>query len=378
MPPAQTEELVRGIIESAPDAMIIVDSDGRIGMLNSMTERLFGYTREQLIGQPVECLLPTAMRTRHEMNRERFMSAPSARPMGAGRDLLGQRSDGSCVAVDISLNTLSFAGRTFIVAAVRDVTSRQQHELQLRELNTDLENKVHRRTAQLQAANQDLAAFSYSIAHDLRAPLRATIAFATRVSEDHADDLNTEGKRLLGVVTRSAADMSRMIDDYLRLSGLRQVGLSHERVDMRELAWEAWNTVIFGVDRPPILSIGELPWAWADRSLMRQVWTNILANAVKFSRATNEPLVRIHGNADHRIASYAVEDNGVGFDSAHAAKLFRVFERLHTQSEFEGNGIGLCIVQRVLHRHEGDVSITGAVDAGTRVDFWLPATPRSS
>ena len=193
-----------------------------------------------------------------------------------------------------------------------------------------------------------------------------------RLVEEHGASLPSEGRRLLNVVTGRASQMATMIDDYLRLSGLSHVGLARRRVDMTQLVKSAWSAVTAGVAQPPALFLAELPDVYAAEGLLRQVWINVLSNAVKFSRHSASPEVRISGSEDANVVSYRIQDNGAGFDPAYAGKLFRAFERLHPQSEYEGNGIGLCIVQRIVNRHEGDVTITGEVGRGASVEFWMP------
>jgi light-regulated signal transduction histidine kinase (bacteriophytochrome) len=286
-------------------------------------------------------------------------------------------NDGTSVPIDDTLAPIrDESGRVGgIVIVFRDARERKRHEQELLRLNSELDEQVRRRTAQLEAANNELASFSYSIAHDLRAPLRAVNAFATLLLQEHGKALDAEGQRLLDIVIRNASQMARMIDDYLKLSGLSHVALTRQAINMNTLAREAWAQATHGIERPPELELGELPPAHGDESLIRQVWVNLLANAVKFTRSVEHPKVHVSGSVDGPAARYCVEDNGVGFDPAHASKLFRVFERLHTQQEFEGNGVGLCIVQRILHRHEGDISLEGQLGKGVRVKFWLRRNP---
>jgi light-regulated signal transduction histidine kinase (bacteriophytochrome) len=177
----------------------------------------------------------------------------------------------------------------------------------------------------------------------------------------------------LNLVTSRATQMAAMIDDYLRLSGLSHAGLAYAQVDMTALVRSAWDAVIAGSSNPPALILSELPPAYGDAGLLQQVWVNILSNAAKFTRESQSPTVQISGSEANGIVRYRVEDNGVGFDPAYSTKLFRVFERLHNQSQYEGNGVGLCVVQRILHRHDGDVTIEGRPGRGAVVEFWLPS-----
>lgn len=369
---ASMERWLAATMSSIGDAVIATDAEYRISFMNRTAERLCGYAAREAYGLPAG----EVFKLRCTANGGLWEAIEHAMRERAAVDLEGcllETRDG-CIPIDKTLAPIQDAAGNVsgIVIVFRDATQRKRYEAQLRELNAQLEEKVRRRTAQLEAANAELASFSYSIAHDLRAPLRAINGFAQRVLHDHSHSLDGEGRRLLQVVTSRAAQMSKMIDDYLQLSGLSRMDLQYKALDVTRLAQEAWSDAIAGVARPPLLQLEPLPATRGDERLMRQVWINLLSNAVKFTRTVDEPRVRVSGWEEGRFVHYRVEDNGVGFDPAQAAKLFRMFERLHTQSEFEGSGIGLCTVQRIVHRHEGDVTIEGAPGRGARVDFWLP------
>jgi two-component system, cell cycle sensor histidine kinase and response regulator CckA len=369
---AKMEHWLSATMTSIGDGVIATDKEYHVSFINPVAERLCGWPNGSALGRPVT-----------EVYRIQGAACSALSDMidEAIRDSVAinldqcelQSADGSAVPIDDTLSPIrDERGQVGgIVIVFRDARERKRHEQELLRLNSELDEQVQRRTAQLQAANSELASFSYSIAHDLRAPLRAVNAFASLLVQEHGKALDAEGQRLLDIVIRSASRMARMIDDYLKLSGLSHVELARKTIDMSALAREAWATVTVGVERAPQLELGELPQADGDESLIRQVWINLLTNAVKFTRSVENPRVRVSGSVDEQTARYSIEDNGVGFDPAYAPKLFQVFERLHTQQEFEGNGVGLCIVQRILHRHEGDISLEGRLGSGVRVNFWL-------
>lgn len=373
---AKMEHWLSATMTSIGDGVIATDREYHVSFINPVAERLCGWPNGSALGRPVT-----------EVYRIQGARCTGLEDMieEAIRDSLAinldqcelQAPDGSAVPIDDTLAPIRDEhGRIGgIVIVFRDARERKRHEQELLRLNSELDEQVRRRTAQLQAANNELASFSYSIAHDLRAPLRAVNAFATLLVQEHGKSLDAEGQRLLDIVIRNASRMARMIDDYLKLSGLSHVALTRKTIDMQALAREAWTQVTDGLERRPRLELGELPAAQGDESLIRQVWVNLLANAVKFTRSVEHPRVRVTGSVDEQATRYTIEDNGVGFDPAHASKLFRVFERLHTQQEFEGNGVGLCIVQRILHRHEGDIRLEGRLGEGVRVHFWLRRGP---
>jgi signal transduction histidine kinase len=236
---------------------------------------------------------------------------------------------------------------------------------------TELESRVRSRTAELEAANRELGSFSYSVSHDLRAPLRAVDGYARMLEEDYGERLDAEGRRLLGVVRDSARGMGQLIDDLLEFSRLGRQELAKRHIDMTPLVQEVVNEL--QRDAQATVHIDAVPPANADRALLRQVWLNLIANALKYSSKQDCSVVQIGGKADGGEHVYWVRDNGVGFDMRYADKLFGVFQRLHRSDEFPGTGVGLAIVQRVVTRHGGRVWAEGQVGKGACFFFSLPA-----
>jgi signal transduction histidine kinase len=238
-----------------------------------------------------------------------------------------------------------------------------------------LEIRVRERTAALEAANQELESFSYSVSHDLRSPLRAIDGFSRMLLEDHAAALDAEGRRLLGVIRGNSRRMGVLIDDLLAYSRLGRKQLSNADIDMQRMVEEVIAELPASGGSAPRLELGDLPAARGDRTLLKQAWTNLLANAVKFSSKREQPLIAVSGRENGAQYVYCVKDNGAGFDMRYVEKLFNVFQRLHREDEFEGTGVGLAIVQRVIARHGGRVWAEGAVDAGAAFYFSLPKPP---
>jgi signal transduction histidine kinase len=243
----------------------------------------------------------------------------------------------------------------------------------LREMTGDLERRVLQRTAQLDAANKELEAFSYSISHDLRAPLRAIDGFSRMIEEDCADQLDNEGRRLLSVVRGSARRMGNLIDDLLAFSKFGRQSINAVDIDMAAMAREVCAEIQGAHSGAAVaFDISLLPTAQADRPLLRQVWVNLLSNAAKYSSARDNPTVQVSGEETERELTYRVRDNGAGFDMKYYARLFGVFQRLHTDAEFSGTGVGLAIVQRIIVRHGGRVWAEGEVGVGATFFFSLP------
>ncbi|TAN51352.1 MAG: hypothetical protein EPN26_09170, partial [Rhodospirillales bacterium] len=255
----------------------------------------------------------------------------------------------------------------------RDIGARKQAEAAVRQLNAELEQRVARRTAQLEALNKELEEFSYSMSHDMRTPLRALDGFSKILLEEHDAGLNTEGKRLLKVLRDNAQRMGRMIDDILRYLGIGRQRMELGPVDMVALTAEIFaNLQAAHPARRLRLESGPLPPAWGDRDMLGEALRNILSNAVKFSPTDGEVLIEVRGSTEEKENVYSIRDHGIGFDMRYADKLFRVFERVHPTGQYEGSGVGLAIVKRIVTRHAGRVWAQGKVGEGATFFLALP------
>ena len=244
----------------------------------------------------------------------------------------------------------------------------------VRRLNADLENRVGQRTAELQRAYAELEAFSYTVSHDLRAPLRAIIGFSNILGVEHAEELTLEARRELDRIHQSATRMSRLIDNLLDFSRYSRMPLTRLDMEPRMLV-DAIASAVPDEDRARVnLTIGMLPRCQADPSLLRQVFENLISNAVKYSRATGAPAIEIGAREEGGSTVYFVRDNGAGFDMAHSSRLFEVFQRLHG-AEFDGTGVGLAIAKRIVERHGGAIWAAARPGAGATFSFSIPTPP---
>lgn len=248
---------------------------------------------------------------------------------------------------------------------------RERAELEVRKLNADLE----RRAADLTAANKELEAFSYSVAHDLRAPLRSISGFSAILLEDEAARLGPNGREALDMVIKSTQRMAKLIEDLLNLARVGRTQMLRSSVDMQALAGEVLAELQRGEPPGRVIraSLPPLPAAWGDGALLRQVLTNLLGNALKFTRRRAETLIEVGSLKSEGRDAYFVKDNGEGFDERYSAKLFGLFERLHAERDFEGTGIGLAIVRKAVEKHQGKVWAQGAPGKGAMFCFSLPA-----
>jgi PAS domain S-box-containing protein len=364
----QSEARFRGLLDAAPDAILIADAHGRIVLTNARTEAMFGYPRSELIGKPVELLVPNRFRDGHAALRDGYITSPSVRPMGARLELYGQRRDGSEVPVSISLSPVQTESQLLIFADIRDVTDQREIDRQLRELNVKLE----RDNAALDALNKELESFSYSVSHDLRAPLRAIDGFSQAVMEDYAGKLDANGRNYLQRVRAAAQRMGMLIDDLLKLARISRMDVEWSEVDLSGMGREvARDLKEAEPDRAATFDIADQLTVHGDPRLLRVALDNLLGNAWKFTKG-RDPAVISLGRTDHNgETAYFVRDNGAGFDMTYADKLFGAFQRLHDAKEFPGTGIGLATVQRVLRKHGGRIWAEAAPDRGATFYFQL-------
>lgn len=368
-----SEEKYRALIECANDAILVqeLNPDGKPGSfieVNELACRQLGYSREELARlTPADITDPrwrdSLAVAMDKLSRDRhavFETALMAR-------------DGRSIPVEVSTRMLELRGRRLLFSLLRDITERKLADDEIRKLNSELEQRVRDRTAQLELANKELEAFSFSVSHDLRAPLRAIDGFSRAVREDYGDKLDEQGKHFLEILSENAARMNKLIDDILSFSRMGRREIQGMRLDLTELAQEVIAELRPSLaDRNIHFTVGALPATRGDRVMIRQVLVNLLSNAVKFTRPRAEPAIEVGGAMGRDENIYYVKDNGVGFDMRYADKLFGVFQRLHAQDEFEGTGIGLAIVKRIVERHGGRVWAHATAGAGATIFFTLP------
>lgn len=359
----KTEELER-FFSVALDLLCIADMDGYFRRLNPQWEAVFGYSTPELEGQPFLDFV-------HPDDRASTLAAIGN--LSAKKPVLGFVNRYRCK--DNSYRWLewrSYPVGDLIYAAARDITEHKRSDERIKQLNEELEQRVVERTAQLEAANKELESFSYSVSHDLRAPLRAIDGFSRILIEEHAAHLPAEANRLLEIVRSNTHQMGLLIDGLLAFSRLSRHSISKRIVDMEDLVRQVLETLQSELKgRKVEIEVGDLPACRGDPTLLKQVWMNLLANAFKFTREKKTTRLKIGYELKDGKHAYFIKDNGTGFDMQYADKLFGVFQRLHHSDQFEGTGVGLAIVQRIVQRHGGHVWAESEPDAGATFYFSL-------
>jgi PAS domain S-box-containing protein len=375
----KSEAQLQTIVESLDEGVVVSDLNGRLLRFNRAARDLHGFT------SPEECLRcapefadtfelkamdgailpldqwPVSRILRHGALRD--MEVRIRRIHGDWERVFNY---GGALVKDITGQPL------MVVITIADITARKRAAEEIRQLNAELEDRVVERTAQLQSANQELEAFSYSVSHDLRAPLRAVDGFSQALLEDYGPLLPAEGKRYLNTIREGTQRMGALIDDLLAFARLSRQPLNKSSVDTGKLVRNVLEDLSMQREGRQIeLRIGDLSPCQGDPSLLMQVWTNLLSNALKYTRRRESAVVEVGCASGAGETVYFVRDNGTGFDMQYADKLFGVFQRFHHAEEFEGTGVGLAIAERVIHRHGGRIWADAAVDRGATFYFNL-------
>jgi PAS domain S-box-containing protein len=349
------------LLDAVPDAIFLVNSEGRIVLANESAERLFGYARGELLGQPADTLLPQRLRSVHGGLAANHFTQSHNGSASITAELVGLSKNSTEFPIQIITRPVPTEEGTCALITIRDLTERAR-----------LQQELHNKTAALEAARQEFNSFSHSISHDLRAPLRAIDGFAGMLKRYLGENLSRDSQHALNRIHDNASKMSKLIDGLLDFSTLAWVALTSKELNPGNIAQNSFDSLALSTNgRRVDFTIGELPACPADAALLRRLFDNLISNALKFTRKRDPAVIRVGSRRENGEQVFFIQDNGVGFDMEYAGKLFHVFQHLHSPSEYEGTGMGLAIAQRIVQRHGGRIWAEGRVDHGATFYFTL-------
>jgi PAS domain S-box-containing protein len=353
----ESEERYRNLFRENRSVMLLIDPhSGDIVDANPAACSFYGYNRKDLTSMKITDINPLD----HETIFQKLQQAKLKQCGFFG--FRHRLANGETRNVDVYSGPVILNGKTLLHSIIHDVTDRKQMEEALKE-----------RTSQLELANKELESFSYSVSHDLRAPLRAIDGYARMIIKKYGDNFNEDALTKFNILINNVHMMGQLIDDLLTFSRLGKKDISMSKIDMETLIRDVWKELqVINPGRNINLAVNNIPPGYGDRTLIKQVYVNLLSNAIKFSKFRDPAFIEVGSHVDGNKDVYYVKDNGVGFDMRYYDKLFVVFQRLHSVDEFDGSGIGLATVQRIINRHEGMVWAEGKVGEGATFYFSLP------
>ncbi len=359
----QISERFELVVESAPNAIIVSNQAGRIVLVNKMAEKMFGYSRVEFLELSIEDLVPHQVRHSHHQNRDQFHGDPEVRQMGAGRDLCAMRKDGSEFPVEIGLTPLPNLDEVYVLSTVVDISQRKQAE-----------NELRRYAQELERSNAELEVFASVASHDLQEPLRKIRTMGQRLAKISGEDLSEKGQDYLARMIAASERMHQFILDLLTFSRVSARSEPFELVILNDVVAEALMDLEINIEESgAVIIVDDLPSAEVDRSQIRQIFQNLIGNSLKFACPDQAPHIEISGRiVDEELVSFAVKDNGIGFDEKYGTRIFAVFQRLHGRSEYPGTGIGLAICKKIVERHRGTITAKSRVGDGSIFTVVLP------
>ncbi|ADJ28333.1 sensor histidine kinase [Nitrosococcus watsonii] len=352
------------LFDTAPDAMVISNYQGHIVLVNTMAERMLGYSRAELIGQPIEILVPQQHRDGHTLQRHKYYRHPRTRPMGEGRELYAVRKDGSMFSAEISLSPMEVDGHLLITSAIRDITERKQ-----------IQKTLEQQAQDLMRSNAELEQFAYVASHDLQEPLRMVSSYAQLLARRYRNQLDSDADEFIEFMVDGATRMQALINDLLAYSRVGTKSKTFTTADSNWVIQQVLGSLQLVIKETQArLSVDPLPILIADEAQLAQLFQNLISNALKFRRETT-PRIHISAKAEKNEIIFSVADNGIGIEPQYTERIFLLFQRLHSKREYPGTGIGLAICKKIVECHGGRIWVESRQGAGTTFLFALPLEP---
>ena len=359
---------MRSFLEAASQGFIAIGADGRILMVNRRIEEMFGYTREELLGQEIEILLPERYRVTHATHRRGFFDEPRVRAMGRGMDLAARRKEGTEFPIEVGLSYTDADGARIALGFVSDITERTKHEKALRNAHAELA----RVNAALRRSNSELEQFASIASHDMQEPLRMVTSYLDLLQRRYGNQLDQDAQDFIRFAVEGAQRMKDMIREVLALSRAGTRPVNKRPISAREILNTALKNLNAAIaERHAEISTGDLPEIVADPGLLAQVFQNLIGNAIKFTR-NRTPQVRVAAEARPGEWLFSIQDNGIGIDPIHRERVFLIFERLEAADEFPGSGVGLAICKKIVERHGGRIWVDSIPGEGSVFYFTIP------
>jgi PAS domain S-box-containing protein len=359
---SKAENKFRKLLDSAPDAIVIANRDGVVRLVNAQTEKMFQYDREEMVGKKVEMLIPEQFSSHHAAHREGFFANPKVRSMGIGLELFGKRKDGDKFPIEISLSPIETEEGVWVSAAIRDITDKKHDHEALRDYARKLE-----------ISNSNLEQFAYVASHDLQEPLRTITNFVTLLEDKHNGSLDADSGKYMDYIVHAAERMKHLIRDLLMYS---RIGKDHvaETTDCKDLLTEILvDTDSLIKESNTEIIIGPLPVIKASKTEIKQLFQNLLTNAIKYRRPDKAPKVEIGAVAYDGTWLFSVKDNGIGIDKEYSERIFIIFQRLHNDNKYAGTGIGLATCRKIVELNGGKIWVVSQPESGSTFYFTFPA-----